>query len=185
MGISPSTIQRLVKKGVLDKIEHRVSRLSTQENDELIPSNYELNDEQKNVYQNIIQDQEKNTSLIYGVTSSGKTMVYVELIKKYLQEEKQILILLPEIGLTTQLIERYKLFFKENIAVYHSKYSDKQRVEIWQDVLNSKTKIVLGTRSSVFLPFQNLGLIIIDEEHDSSYKQLDPNPRYHARDAAI
>ncbi len=185
MGISPSTIQTLVKKGILDKVEQEVSRISNNGQDELIPSEYQLSDEQKNVYQNIIQDQEKNTSLIYGVTSSGKTMVYVELIKKYLYDDKQILILLPEIGLTTQLIERYKLFFKEKIAVYHSKYSDKQRVEIWQDVLNSKTKIVLGTRSSIFLPFQNLGLIIIDEEHDSSYKQLDPNPRYHARDAAI
>lgn len=183
--ISISTIQTLIKKGVLDKVELKQSRLSNSETESKDVSMYELNDEQLSTFNSINEDVDHNTSLIYGVTSSGKTMVYIELIKKHLAEDKQILILLPEIGLTTQLIERYKLYFKENIAVYHSKYSDKQRVEIWNDVLSSKSKIILGTRSSIFLPFQNLSLIIIDEEHDSSYKQLDPNPRYHARDSAI
>ncbi|MEM7185523.1 MAG: primosomal protein N' [Bacteroidota bacterium] len=130
---------------------------------------------------------EKDITLLHGVTSSGKTEVYVRLIDKMLDTGKQILYMLPEIALTTQLITRLQTYFGEKIAVYHSKYSVNERVEVWNNVLSQKPKaqIVIGARSSLFLPFQNLGLVIIDEEHEPSFKQYNPAPRYHARDAAI
>lgn len=183
--ISSSVINTLIKKEVFIKTEIKVSRLNEYENDDALESSFQLNAEQVDVLNTILLDDSNTPALIHGVTSSGKTMVFIELIKEYLKFNQQILILIPEIGLTTQLIERYKLHFNENIAVYHSKYSEKQRVEIWQNVLNGKSRIILGTRSSIFLPFQNLKLIIVDEEHDASYKQNDPNPRYNARDCAI
>jgi len=130
---------------------------------------------------------EKEVVLLHGVTSSGKTEVYVKLIEEVMQQNKQVLYLLPEIALTTQLIQRLQSYFGERISVYHSKYSLNERVEVWNNVLENKPKaqIVLGARSSIFLPFSNLGLIIVDEEHEVSFKQFDPAPRYHARDAAI
>ncbi|MFK5878560.1 MAG: primosomal protein N' [Flavobacteriaceae bacterium] len=130
---------------------------------------------------------EKQVTLLHGITSSGKTEIYAELIKKQLSQQKQVLYLLPEIALTTQLITRLQEYFGEQIAVFHSKYSMNERVEVWNNVLENKSKaqIILGARSSLFLPFSNLGLIIVDEEHETSYKQFDPAPRYHARDAAI
>jgi primosomal protein N' (replication factor Y) len=129
----------------------------------------------------------KQTVLLKGVTSSGKTEVYVKLIKEIIEEGKQVLYLLPEIALTTQLIERLQLYFGEYLSVFHSKYSMNERVEVWSNVLENKQKaqLVLGARSSMFLPFSNLGLIIVDEEHEPSFKQYDPAPRYHARDSAI
>ncbi len=129
----------------------------------------------------------KNTVLLNGVTSSGKTEVYTYLIEEKLNQGKQVLFLLPEIALTTQLITRLQKYFGDKIAVFHSKYSINERVEVWNNVLNNKPKaqLILGARSSLFLPFHNLGLIIIDEEHETSFKQFDPAPRYHARDAAI
>ncbi len=129
----------------------------------------------------------KQVALLKGVTSSGKTEIYVKLIKQLLENNKQVLFLLPEIALTTQLIERLQHYFGEYLSVFHSKYSMNERVEVWNNVLESKAKaqLILGARSSLFLPFSNLGLIIVDEEHEPSFKQYDPAPRYHARDAAI
>ena len=129
----------------------------------------------------------KQTTLLKGVTSSGKTEIYVKLIKQLLQDGKQVLYLLPEIALTTQLIERLQFYFGEYLSVFHSKYSMNERVEVWKNVIEKKQKaqLILGARSSMFLPFSNLGLIIVDEEHEPSFKQYDPAPRYHARDAAI
>jgi primosomal protein N' (replication factor Y) len=148
----------------------------------------ELNEYQKTAFGEIKKSFEtKDVSLLFGITSSGKTEVYVELIQEVLDKGEQILYLLPEIALTTQLIDRLQNYFGEKVAVFHSKYSMNERVEVWNNVLNSKSKaqIILGARSSLFLPYSNLGLIIVDEEHETSYKQFDPAPRYHARDAAI
>ena len=130
---------------------------------------------------------EKAVTLLHGITSSGKTEVYTALIQEVLDQGKQVLFLLPEIALTTQIISRLQFYFGEQISVFHSKYSMNERVEVWNNVLDNKTKasIVLGARSSIFLPFSNLGLIIVDEEHETSYKQFEPSPRYNARDSAI
>ncbi|MFB9271719.1 MULTISPECIES: replication restart helicase PriA [Flavobacteriaceae] len=129
----------------------------------------------------------KQVTLLKGVTSSGKTEVYVKLIKQLLDDGEQVLYLLPEIALTTQLIERLQHYFGEYLSVFHSKYSMNERVEVWNNVLENKQKaqLILGARSSLFLPFSNLGFVIVDEEHEPSFKQFDPAPRYHARDAAI
>src|SRR5690554_362444 len=129
----------------------------------------------------------KNTTLLFGVTSSGKTEVYIELIKEYLQKGRQVLYLLPEIALTTQLVSRLRKHFGNEVAVYHSKYNQNERIEVWNQVLNQseKAKVVIGARSALFLPFQDLGLILVDEEYEQTFKQHDPAPRYHARDTAI
>jgi len=129
----------------------------------------------------------KNTTLLFGVTSSGKTEVYIQLIKEYLEKGRQVLYLLPEIALTTQLVSRLRKHFGNEVAVYHSKYNQNERIEVWNQVLNQseKAKIVIGARSALFLPFQDLGLILVDEEHEQTFKQQDPAPRYHARDTAI
>ncbi len=129
----------------------------------------------------------KEVSLLHGVTSSGKTEIYTRLIEEYITEGRQVLYLLPEIALTTQLVSRLTAHFGNQVAVFHSKYSNSERVEVWNQVLENsdKAKIVIGARSSLFLPFSNLGLIIVDEEHEQTFKQQDPSPRYHARDAAI
>ena len=132
--------------------------------------------------------EDKHVTLLHGVTGSGKTEIYVQLIQTYLDLGKQVLFLLPEIALTTQLIQRLSAYFGEQVGVYHSKFNQNERVEIWNHVLHNdpnKYRIILGARSSIFLPFQDLGFIIVDEEHESSFKQYDPSPRYHARDAAI
>ncbi len=130
---------------------------------------------------------QKNTTLLFGVTSSGKTEVYINLIKEFLAQDKQILYLLPEIALTTQLVFRLREHFGNQVAVYHSKYNQNERIEVWHQVLalSEKAKIVIGARSALFLPYSDLGLIIVDEEHEQTFKQFDPAPRYHARDAAI
>ncbi|MBK0369024.1 replication restart helicase PriA [Flavobacterium agrisoli] len=130
---------------------------------------------------------EKTVSLLHGVTSSGKTEIYIKLIEEYLSQEKQILFLLPEIAITVQLVNRLQLYFGEKVAVFHSKYSNNERVEVWKQVLHNaeKAQIVIGARSALFLPFSDLGLIIVDEEHEQTFKQSDPAPRYHARDAAV
>lgn len=130
---------------------------------------------------------QKEVCLLHGVTSSGKTEIYIKLIEEYLKDEKQILYLLPEIALTTQLVGRLRDYFGNKVAVFHSKYSNNERVEVWQQVLaqSPKAQIVIGARSALFLPFSNLGLVIVDEEHEQTFKQVDPSPRYHARDASI
>ncbi|WP_394760348.1 primosomal protein N' [Flavobacterium sp.] len=129
----------------------------------------------------------KEVCLLHGITASGKTEVYIKLIESFLEQKKQCLYLLPEIALTTQLVSRLTKHFGNKVAVFHSKYSNNERVEVWNQVLNSseKAQIVIGARSALFLPFQNLGFIIVDEEHEQTFKQTDPAPRYHARDAAI
>ena len=125
-------------------------------------------------------------TLLHGVTSSGKTEIYIHLIQKALNEHKQVLYLLPEIALTVQITERLKAVFGDRLGIYHSKYSDAERVEIWHKQLSdSPYDVILGARSAIFLPFHRLGLVIIDEEHEQSFKQQDPAPRYHARSAAI
>ncbi|MBF2709648.1 replication restart helicase PriA [Flavobacterium soyangense] len=129
----------------------------------------------------------KEVCLLHGVTSSGKTEIYIKLIEEYIKDEKQILYLLPEIALTTQLVGRLRDYFGNKVAVFHSKYSNNERVEVWQQVLEQspKAQIVIGARSALFLPFSNLGFVIVDEEHEQTFKQVDPSPRYHARDASI
>ncbi|EKT3965201.1 primosomal protein N' [Flavobacterium psychrophilum] len=129
----------------------------------------------------------KEVCLLHGITASGKTEVYIKLVEKFLEQKKQCLYLLPEIALTTQLVSRLTKHFGNKVAVFHSKYSNNERVEVWNQVLNSseKAQIVIGARSALFLPFQDLGFIIVDEEHEQTFKQTDPAPRYHARDAAI
>jgi primosomal protein N' (replication factor Y) len=130
---------------------------------------------------------QKEVCLLHGVTSSGKTEIYIKLIEEYLATDKKVLYLLPEIALTTQLVGRLRTYFGNKVAVFHSKYTNNERVEVWNQVLKNspKAQIVIGARSALFLPFQNLGLIIVDEEHEQTFKQVDPAPRYHARDAAI
>ena len=130
---------------------------------------------------------QKEVCLLHGVTSSGKTEIYIKLIEQYLETGKQILYLLPEIALTTQLVGRLRTYFGNKVAVFHSKYNNNERIEVWNQVLvnSEKAQVVIGARSSLFLPFYNLGFIIIDEEHEQTFKQVDPAPRYHARDAAI
>ena len=130
---------------------------------------------------------QKEVCLLHGVTSSGKTEIYIKLIEEYLETGKQILYLLPEIALTTQLVGRLRTYFGNKVAVFHSKYNNNERIEVWNQVLinSEKAQVVIGARSSLFLPFYNLGFIIVDEEHESTFKQVDPAPRYHARDSAI
>ncbi len=148
----------------------------------------ELNEFQEKALSEIKKSfQEKDITLLHGITSSGKTEVYTKLILEVLNIGKQVLFLLPEIALTTQIITRLQAYFGDQISVFHSKYSMNERVEVWNNVLENKSKaqIILGARSSLFLPFSNLGLIVVDEEHETSYKQFEPSPRYNARDSAI
>lgn len=151
-------------------------------------SNLLLSEVQNRAYEEIKESfQSKEVSLLHGVTSSGKTEIYTKLIEDYIAQGKQVLYLLPEIALTTQLVSRLTQHFGNEVAVFHSKYSNNERIEVWNQVLekSDKAKIVIGARSALFLPFSNLGLVIIDEEHEQTFKQQDPAPRYHARDAAI
>ncbi len=185
--ISSSTLNTMEKNGIIIQQRIEISRFSASENNqegfkELSKGQYKALEEINESFLNF------NTTLLHGVTGSGKTEIYVQLIQEQLDLGKQVLFLLPEIALTTQLIQRLSAYFGEQIGVYHSKFNQNERVEIWNHVLNnnpSKFRIVLGARSSVFLPFQELGLIIVDEEHESSFKQYDPSPRYNARDSAI
>ncbi len=184
--VSTAVIKALVDKGILDQYYLQTDRISYQS--EKQNDSKKLNEYQEVALKEIKQEFENNdVVMLHGVTSSGKTEVYVKLIEEVMTTGKQVLYLLPEIALTTQLIQRLQSYFGAQISVYHSKYSLHERVEVWNNILDNKSKIqiVLGARSSVFLPFSNLGLIIIDEEHETSFKQFDPAPRYHARDGAI
>ncbi len=182
--IKPSVIDAMVKKEILKLYKKRVSRL-----EEFTPAPREpsaLNLSQQGAFSSIQgQFKSKDVVLLHGITSSGKTEIYIQLIKKELESGKQVLYLLPEIALTSQIIRRLKDIFGDTVGVYHSKFSDNERVEIYNNVLYGKQKLILGVRSSVFLPFSNLSLVIVDEEHENTYKQFDPSPRYHARDTAI
>ena len=185
-GASSSIIKALIDKGVLEEYHIQTDRVQyigdETENSKL------LNEAQKTALSEINESfKTHQVTLLHGVTSSGKTEVYVKLIEAVLEKGEQVLYLLPEIALTTQLVTRLQNYFGEQVSVFHSKYSAHERVEVWNHVLrnSAKAKIVLGARSSIFLPFNNLGLIIVDEEHEQSFKQFDPAPRYHARDTAV
>ena len=184
---SLAIINSLIEKGILQTYRKEVSRLNNGY-DKLQPNAiHALNDAQTIAYDKILlQMMAHNVTLLHGVTSSGKTEIYIHLIFKALQEHKQVLYLLPEIALTVQITNRLRCVFGDKLGIYHSRYNDEERVEIWQKQLsNEPYEVILGARSAVFLPFQRLGLVIIDEEHENSFKQQDPAPRYHARSVAI
>jgi len=183
-GAGAASIKSLIEKEVFIPEEKNVSRLYYEEEESI--NGFELSEQQQFALKEVSdQFAEKDVVLLHGVTSSGKTQIYIRLIEEMIQSGRQVLYLLPEIALTTHIIERLRLYFGANIGVYHSRFNDAERVEVWQKVLNNEYRVVLGARSSVFLPFNDLGLIIVDEEHETSYKQFDPAPRYNARDAAI
>ena len=183
--ITPAVLNGLIDKQVFEVYHYEIGRLRVSV-DEVMPL-HPLNEHQQKAFTEIgACFREKNVCLLHGVTSSGKTEVYIHLIEETLKQGKQVLYLLPEIALTTQITERLKRVFGPRLGVYHSKFPDAERVEIWQKQLTDEGyDIILGVRSSVFLPFRNLGLVIVDEEHENTYKQQDPAPRYHARNAAI
>jgi len=181
---SDAQLKGLVDKEIL-RVEKRViDRL------QYLPKDIKIDFELTVLQQEILEKTqqlftEKQVCLLHGVTSSGKTLIYIKLIEQIIRQGKQVLYMLPEIALTSQIIRRLQKHFGGHIGIYHSKFSQNERVEIWNKVKSGEMKIVLGARSSMFLPFQNLGMIICDEEHDTSYKQHDPAPRYNGRDAAI
>ena len=181
---SDAQLKGLEDKGILRLEKRVIDRLQYLPKD--IKIDFELTPLQQEVLEKVQQIfAEKQVCLLHGVTSSGKTLIYIKLIEQVIRQGKQVLYMLPEIALTSQIIRRLQKHFGGHIGIYHSKFSQNERVEIWNKVKNGEMKVVLGARSSVFLPFQNLGLIICDEEHDTSYKQHDPAPRYNGRDAAI
>ncbi len=183
-GASAAQLKGLTEKNILIVEKRSVDRIKA------LPKTFEINFELSPAQQTALQQvqqsfKEKQVCLLHGVTSSGKTQLYIKLIEEYYKQGKQVLYLLPEIALTAQIIRRLQLHFGGNIAIYHSKFNNNERVELWNKIKTGEIRIVLGARSALFLPFKDLGLIVVDEEHDSSFKQQDPAPRYHARDAAI
>ena len=182
-GLSMSSIKTLIKNNVLEEYKLIISRFEEiEESDEKII----LSDEQMLAMQEIKEAfEDKQVTLLHGITGSGKTEIYIQLIKEALESGSQILLLLPEIALTTHIVGRLRKVFGSKMGVYHSKYSDNERVEVWNGVISGKFSFVVGVRSSIFLPFDSLGLVIVDEEHEASFKQYDPAPRFQARDAAI
>lgn len=182
---SPAVLDALIEKGIFETYEKECSRLRPYVGE--INSPNSLNVFQQDAYRSIMNCfREKNVCLLHGVTSAGKTEIYIHLIEETLKAGRQALFLLPEIALTTQITTRLRKIFGDKLGIYHSGFTDNERVEIWNNLLNDEGyQVILGVRSSIFLPFRDLGLVIVDEEHDSSYKQQDPAPRYHARNAAI
>lgn len=187
--INPSSLQTLLKKGILlseDRVISRLADFSSENAGEV-----KLSEPQERAYEEIKSSFGKfPVTLLHGVTGSGKTEIYIKLIDEVLKQGKQVLYLLPEIALTSQIVNRLRKYFGDRVGVYHSRFNEYERVEIWNRVLcgaeeTSKYQLVLGARSALLLPYRNLGLVIVDEEHDGSYKQMDPAPRYHARDAAV
>ena len=188
-GVSGAILRTLIDKGIFLEEERPISRLRQYKGETQQP--HPLDSQQSRAIEEIRKSwQERNVTLLHGVTSSGKTEVYIHLIEEVLQQGKQVLYLVPEIALTTQLTDRLQAVFGDKLVVYHSKFSNAERVEIYHEVkgdeaMRREARVILGARSAIFLPFNNLGLIIVDEEHEPSYKQQDPAPRYHARSAAI
>ena len=181
---STSSLKTLINKDVFEQFEITVSRFDRIDSTDL--QEITLTEPQSGASEAILNSfVEKEVVLFHGITGSGKTEVYIDLIQKVLENGSQILMLLPEIALTTQIVSRLQKVFGDKMGVYHSKFSDNERVEVYMGVLSGRYQFVVGVRSSIFLPFQNLGLIIVDEEHEISYKQFDPAPRYHARDVAV
>ncbi|NEN22493.1 primosomal protein N' [Cryomorpha ignava] len=185
--VTSSVVKDLVKKGIFELEEREVGRLPKVEEGKT--EEVEFNEFQLKALTEIKSLFEtKDTVLLHGITSSGKTEIYTHLIREQLDKGKQVLYILPEIALTTQMIQRLQRYFGNTVAVYHSKFNQNERVEIWNLVLKNdgeRGSLILGARSAVFLPFSNLGLVIVDEEHETSFKQFEPAPRYHARDSAI
>lgn len=181
---SPAVLKALVDKGVLEVYKKEINRFSIEVEDASLPT---LSNLQNKAYRDILDSwNDTKITLLHGVTGSGKTEIYTHLINDVLNLGQQVLYLVPEISLTTQLTNRLRRVFGKRLLIYHSKFSDNERVDVWKKLLSThEPLIVLGVRSSVFLPFAKLGLVIVDEEHESSYKQYDPAPRYNARDAAI
>ncbi len=183
-GISSAVLKGLIDKEIFISEIREESRLKI--DDIELDEDFQLSNNQTQALTEIKNHFiDKNIALLHGVTSSGKTLIYIRLIEDCIANGQQALLMLPEIGLTTQLINRLRKYFGNKIGIYHSKFSDNERVEVWNQVASNNYSIVIGTRSSLFLPYSKLGLIIIDEEHDSSYKQNDPAPRYQGRDTAI
>ncbi|MBO6879643.1 primosomal protein N' [Winogradskyella sp.] len=185
-GASSATVKALIDKGILEEYHIKTDRIQFEGEGDA--DSKILNEAQTEAFNQIETTfNTRSVALLHGVTSSGKTEIYVQLIEKQLELGKQVLYLLPEIALTTQLVQRLQDYFGEKVAVFHSRYSGNERVEVWNNLLNNseKAQVVIGARSALLLPFSNLGLIIVDEEHEQSYKQFDPAPRYHARDAAV
>lgn len=186
-GVSESSLNSLAKKNIIDIYSAEVSRLGT--SDDYVEEQKTFSAGQEKAYTEVSEQlKEKDVVLLHGVTSSGKTEIYVKLIQEALDAGQQVLFLLPEIALTAQLINRLKKYFGDLVGVYHSRFNQNERIEIWNKVLENNQeqfRIILGARSSVFLPFSDLGLIIVDEEHENSFKQYDPAPRYNGRDVAI
>ena len=183
-GASDAQLKGLVSKNILRIEKRAIDRIKYLPRD--VNIEFQLTPVQQEAYDQLEKAlEEKTVCLLHGVTSSGKTLLYVKLIEQYLKKGKQVLYMLPEIALTSQLIRRLQKHFGGYIGIYHSKFSQNERVEIWNKVKTGELKIVLGARSSVFLPFSDLGLIVCDEEHDTSFKQQEPAPRYNGRDAAV
>ena len=183
-GSGQAAFKALLDKDIFIVERRQISRLNF--GHEQFEINFELNSAQEQASAEIENHfLSKDVVLLHGVTASGKTQIYIKLIEAAIAKGGQVLFLLPEIALTTQIVERVKLYFGDKLGVYHSKFNDHERVEIWNKVLNSSYQVILGARSAVLLPFSNLQLIVVDEEHENSYKQYDPAPRYQARDAAV
>lgn len=182
-----AVLRGVIGKGILQTYRKEVGRLNNSYGEMQPNVIHPLNEAQSTAYDKLLlQMLAHNVTLLHGVTSSGKTEIYIHLIQKALQERKQVLYLLPEIALTVQITDRLRRVFGNKLGIYHSRYNDDERVEIWNKQLSSTPyEVILGARSAVFLPFQRLGLVIIDEEHETSFKQQDPAPRYHARSTAI
>lgn len=183
-GATAAQLKGLVDKGILYVEKRSIDRI------QFLPKamqvDFELSEAQQKAFEAILHSfGSKNICLLHGVTGSGKTQVYIKLIEAIYNQGKQVLYLLPEIALTAQMIRRLQTHFGGNIAIYHSKFNNNERVELWNKIKTGETRIVLGARSALFLPFKELGLIVVDEEHDNSFKQQDPAPRYNARDAAV
>ena len=181
--VDATVLNALAKKEIFELYDREVSRLGGYE-EETVDADHLSEQQLQAISETKDQFKNKNVLLLHGVTGSGKTRIYIELIQEAINRGEQVLYLLPEIALTTQIISRLEKVFGNQIAVYHSRLDNNERVELWNSVLKGKP-VVLGARSALFLPFRKLGLIVVDEEHDSSYKQYEPNPRYNARDAAI
>lgn len=183
-GATAAQLKGLAEKNILMVEKRAIDRVSSLPKSIVV--DFELSAAQETALTEIeVSYREKNVCLLHGVTGSGKTQLYIKLIESYFNKGDQVLYLLPEIALTTQITRRLQKHFGGNIVIYHSKFNDQERIELWNKVRSGEIKIILGARSALFLPFNNLGLIIVDEEHDASYKQQDPAPRYNARDAAV
>ena len=182
-GVSDNAIRSLTEKGIFEVFDQRIGRFPSVESE---TDEFLLSPVQQAAYDKIMElFDSREVVLLHGITGSGKTEIYMHLISQVIEQGAQVLYLLPEIALTTQIVTRLRRVFGDKLGVYHSRFSDNERVEVWQGILQHRYQVIIGVRSAVFLPFNNLGLVIIDEEHEHSYKQHDPSPRYHARDTSL